>query len=49
MKVCFTPLAVSDVSKIYDHIAQISKTSAQRVEDAIRKACRSLGDFPEIG
>lgn len=46
MKVIYSDHARLDIAGIYDHIAQHSTVSAQRVEDEIRRTCEGLGDFP---
>jgi plasmid stabilization system protein ParE len=46
MKVVFAERARRDIGEIYDNIAQYNRDAAQRVEDAIRAACRGAGDLP---
>jgi plasmid stabilization system protein ParE len=46
MKVVFAERARRDIGEIFDVIAAHDPRAAQRVEDAIRRACEWLGDFP---
>jgi len=49
MRLRYTPRATRDIARIYQHIADNSPRAAQRVENAIRKRAKSLGDNPKIG
>lgn len=46
MKLVFSERARQDVAEIYSYNAKRSTISAQRVEDAIRKACDLVAEFP---
>ena len=46
MRVVFAKSAISDLDRIYDHLALRSTISAQNVEGELRSACFALADFP---
>jgi plasmid stabilization system protein ParE len=46
MKVVYGEQARTDISLIYDYMAEHNPAAAQRMEDAIRAACDGLEDFP---
>jgi toxin ParE1/3/4 len=45
----FTPQAADDLDEIYSFIARDNPRAADRVEDAIFRACQILADSPLIG
>ena len=45
----FTPQALADIFEIWNFIAEDSPTAADRVEDAIFRACDFLFDSPRAG
>jgi plasmid stabilization system protein ParE len=45
----FTPRAVSDLSEIWDNIAEDNVDAANRVESVIFAACDSLARHPMLG
>ena len=49
MRLRYTPRATRDIAGIYQHIADDSPRAAQRVENAIRKRAKALGDNPKSG
>ncbi|MFZ0477548.1 MAG: type II toxin-antitoxin system RelE/ParE family toxin [Terriglobales bacterium] len=44
-----TPEAVSDLFEIWDYIAQDNPAAADRVQEAVFRACGLLADSPLIG
>ena len=42
----FTPQAVADLFEIWTFIAQDNPTAADRVEEAVYRACNFLADSP---
>jgi plasmid stabilization system protein ParE len=44
-----TPRALSDLSDIWEYIAEDSADAANRVESAILSACASLARYPSLG
>ena len=50
MSACqFTPQAVSDLFEIWNYIASDNPATADRVEDAVFRACDLLADAPFAG
>lgn len=45
----FTPQAVADLFNIWSFIAQDNATAADRMEDAVFRACNFLADSPLAG
>ena len=45
----FTPQAVADVFEIWTFIAQDNPTAADRVEEAVYRACNFLAHSPLVG
>jgi antitoxin ParD1/3/4 len=45
----FTPQAVADLFEVWSFIAQDNPTAADRVEEAVYRACDFLADSPLVG